>query len=82
VLTLEYFWRKKSKDVAALLTAYIYLQLYFDDVLASSSEPVAAVLENVGGDWQKLVSKPCGFDGDVASHCIEKMGQLVHSHIS
>ncbi|CAB9523716.1 Receptor-type guanylate cyclase gcy [Seminavis robusta] len=38
-----------KQTVAAILTAYIYWQVYFEDVLSSSSEPVMAVLENVCG---------------------------------
>lgn len=42
--------KEEDKEVAAILTAYVYWQVYFDNVLPPHSEPVVAVLENVCGD--------------------------------
>lgn len=41
---------KDQPKVAAILTAYVYWQIYFENVLPPDTEPVLAVLENICGN--------------------------------
>ncbi|CAB9523712.1 Receptor-type guanylate cyclase gcy [Seminavis robusta] len=63
-----------DKKVVAMMTAYIYWQAYFEDILPPNTKPVVVVLENVCGGPEKGVPVEQQFTYEVNGERAEYIG--------